>query len=282
MKSEKARQALVAALAQGEPQLLAIQTSLRQFKGAVHLTPSCVKRDPKIKFGFQTPRYKYILSAHKGAVELSTSSWEQREFPATAAEIVPVGIYQAGVEFPESCCVCLKQVTHYEIVELVKRQWLLRGGFRNIRFSREFTYKKVQRIVEALSTLRYWYAIPFCSEHSLSSGAIKFGNPDNLKMILDFANQEYGRQFGELNGLEGRWLTQSSQRIQALAGLGTIVGGVIALFGIPALLVPLLKLGLDQTVALIISVLVAGGLGGAIITFCVVLKKKIGGFLNFG
>jgi len=104
--------------------------------------------------------------------------------------------YVTSVVFPNSCCTCLASVTHYEAISL------------------DVTVEENQ---EAGEWHKCWYALPFCDEHSLESHSIQITDyifpvtpmraplfeAHRSEAIFRVANREWGRQFSELNRLNG-------------------------------------------------------------------------------
>ncbi|MFQ5943893.1 MAG: hypothetical protein ACE5JF_10100 [Anaerolineales bacterium] len=214
---EKAVQAIAECFGQAEP-----QTTSGIFTGTVLLTPPSVERHPK-KPSFLTPRFEFVFPLSSGTTELWSYTWRPSHH---GAKTVAVGIYQGGFDFPKFCCACIKPATQYEVIEL--------GGpiEGSVRFqSTNLTTKRADLVADAWAKKRYWYAIPFCSAHSLSSKAVALETWQDDKIRIGFKNQEYGRLFGELNNLGGEGLDQSAMLARNVAPWLALAGVLTAFIG---------------------------------------------------
>jgi len=212
MKDEKAAQAIAEAFKQAEP-----VTTKGKFNGTVLLTPNTVQWNLK-EPGIFMPRYEYAFKPSHNTTDLWTFSWKQAGRNALGQKIwktYDVGIYQGSLDFPPFCCKCMQPVDHYEVIEVTEylKDWR-RGLTMTIP---GMSAEKIRRTTYAWITKRYWYAIPFCSAHSWSHKPIRMLSRTNLKNMelkdrlpLCFLNQEYGRLFGELNNMDGKWMDRSA------------------------------------------------------------------------
>jgi hypothetical protein len=218
MASENASRAIKDAFLKAIPQKLEGHIS-----GPVLLTPPTVNRlrdwSQYRSFGFFVPHSEFSWNPLWKSTTLEKWDWTD-EYGKT----VTSGIYQGGIEFPEFCCKCMLPATHYEVAELRVTQFS--GGFTLPRGDQ----RTADLISDAVFCNRYWFAIPFCNEHSLKSRAIDFENSDR-GIIFQFANKEYSKLFNELNKLEGVWLNRSSLVARALFKLSMFIASFIIIIG---------------------------------------------------
>lgn len=133
------------------------------------------------------------------------------------------GIFLGRLVFPCSCCKCMRDTTHFTLIEAGIRvvQWpvltshkttiygygwgdIFRGEyFRDLFAGPRGRQTKDQRIANALTEQRYWYTVPFCSDHNLKSEAIAI-NGKMGEIGLHFANRAYGELFAQHNESQGR------------------------------------------------------------------------------
>lgn len=193
-------------------------------RGLVYLTPPDVKQTGKVGW---VEHWEFVIDPRVNSSLLApqaTLNWSQ-------------GIFLGGVTFPEVCCKCMEPATYFELAE---------AGIRTRTWSGRVVFpgkeqEEVDRILAAYKYTRFWYAVPFCQKHGLKSRAVHIHSSasmpktdDDWKMILDFSNPEYGRQFAQINGLEGIWIDRPVLlKLTALR----ILGIVIFVLGLPLVLI---------------------------------------------
>jgi len=127
---------------------------------------------------------------HLGRPKYSLGMGNQTQGPEIAA-----GIHAGSVAFPDKCAVCLGEATEGAVWELSGD--LLPGGSGRYR-------ARDRRVVVAANRQRIWYSVPFCSAHAKHPGGVAVGTTMMNRSWITFRNNEYGREFGDLNGLEAR------------------------------------------------------------------------------
>jgi hypothetical protein len=132
------------------------------------------------------------------------------------------GIYRSVEKFPEFCCACANEADHVELIEagLPKQETRHRTSVSPGEIDTFFHYdserKEVlqvwtNRLFDAATESRVWYAIPFCQNHNLNSKSVKIQNVSGSQisgsqLTIELTNDKYGRLFGEMNGLQGKWI----------------------------------------------------------------------------
>lgn len=181
--------------------------------GIFLLTPSYIKRlsqmkSSTVKPDLLTPYYEFKINLDKEAEKIWGFSIKERN------SVKDIGIYMGGIDMPSICCQCGKSIDHYEIMEVSEvSNSMPRLGVKTSDL------EAAQRILEAMENKRYWYAFPFCKEHSIYSKGvlIKKGDSCNYKMTIGFVNKEFGRRFGEMNNLKGRWISSKNLLIRGMS-----------------------------------------------------------------
>jgi hypothetical protein len=152
-----------------------------------HLS-SLLKSRPLTSDFNMTPHWTFILDdllVDSSRLFHSASCWGGRHHN-----------YVTSVRFPQFCCECMASVTHYEAVSIDAT---------------------VEGNRKAGEWHKCWYALPFCDEHSLGSHPVqiidcvfpvaqatgKLAEASRPKAVFRVANHEWGRLFGEFNGLSG-------------------------------------------------------------------------------
>jgi hypothetical protein len=197
----------------------------------IPLTPSSVIRFTKdniqkLSTHEFTERYVFheVVDSHEDLMAELFSSWSSLSFKDHEKH-EKVGLYISNIKFPNACCVCNQPPTHPEFVELKESAF---GYYtpNSIRRHPDLDEETNELLSDAKIYNRYWYAIPFCDEHSLEDKAIRFSE----NQIIGFTNREFATNFGKINSIEGHWLT--SKRIAAketrtcgctILGLGPII-----------------------------------------------------------
>ena len=160
-------------------------------KGMVFASPPSLQHSTELKGG---PRWEFTLN------------------PLAKAELLAPfnhGIYRGAELFPHACCECMAPPDHVEILE---------AGIAVQSLSSKLTISTSQeeanRIFYAWRNQRIWYAVPYCSQHSLSNKSICISSEGTQEkaeaakrtVTLKLKNAEFGRQFKALNGLEKAWV----------------------------------------------------------------------------
>jgi len=171
-----------------------------QYRAQVSLTPHVVKKISNYEGGYKppsflTPRCEFKCKPAKNSEAFENIKWTN--IPVTT------GIYRGGLNFPEFCCICMRPVEKYEVIQLGITK---RGGTLQLPFTDR---EQAELISDAIFLDRFWYTIPFCNEDSLGSEGISFKETDT-HFIIGFINREYGKLFGELNKMEGMWINKST------------------------------------------------------------------------
>jgi hypothetical protein len=184
----------------------------------VLLTPSTVKRvidNPRTtrKLGILQPQFQFKFDPKFYCVTLDPGICYK---DSQTEKLTFIGLHQGNLEFPDYCCQCMKPAKRYEVVELPvfdhpEKHVEYKGASKEV----------LERMIKALHYNRYWFAIPFCDEHDLLSGAIGFEVNDK-KLALKFANLEYAKQFGKKNGITVKWMDASVMKVRLLTNIGFI------------------------------------------------------------
>jgi len=135
-------------------------------------------------------------------------------------------IMLSTLKFPYVCCACMQPANHLDLVEagLHWRNETITG-----------IKKDEERLFQALLETRYWYLLPFCAEHNLSSNTVaifgkeNFGGGPQDTIKINFTNIEYGQQFAHANKLSFLTVTREiamKRTIRAVGTLAAILGGV--------------------------------------------------------
>jgi hypothetical protein len=150
-------------------------------------TPSAVHIRPTIK-GLFTLRYEFILSAIQGKL-----LYEPPVRLCHKSKVIEDGgcIYLGTLPFPDQCCVCMGDTEKHDIAELE----LLKDHYGSAASGSS----------RLMMISRYWYSIPFCSQHGLAQHPIHLAQAKDLSIHIGFVCREYGEAFGELNQISGEW-----------------------------------------------------------------------------
>ena len=206
--SEQATQKIRKTAAQLEPAILG-----GLFKGITMLTPPDVQGTKGLRFWEMQAEFKADLG--KGARSLHSQPWM-----ISQGKVYNLHVYEGGPKFPDACPVNLETPSHYEVVQVSMVR-------RSVRFQMKVPREKLNRIATALSSDRYWFAIPFSRYHGPDDRAVHIeavnpGETGSRAKVL-FRNREYAQRFGELNSLEGgKWLAARHLVMRVVGYLGII------------------------------------------------------------
>lgn len=199
---------------------LEVQRLTGLYQGMTMLTPAEVKATKEMRFW--QPRAEIPVDLDSGATSFHHQPWS-----GTDGKIHDLHIYQGGLAMPDVCPVGLRPPSRYDVVEVP----VLR---RSYRFRANLPQERANRIGTAISSDRYWFAIPFCRYHTLDDRAVhiqpKGGSFEGSQAKALFRNREYARRFRAQNALEGgKWLDTRHIVMRAIGYLGAIIGGSLAL-----------------------------------------------------
>jgi hypothetical protein len=159
---------------------------------------------PRSKRFIETPHWRFTISnIHNSSQQLSGGG---------------IRYYAGGLAFPEFCCECMGAATRHEIAVAV-----IHGNERAAADTDEWYYR------------HYWYAIPFCEEHSLACDSVEILPPPLLfrrgyySTTREFriASEEWGASFGELNDLEGHWINEQELRRRNRGAVASFILGIV-------------------------------------------------------
>lgn len=154
-----------------------------------YLTPPTIQRTRRIGV---RQHWEFVLDARTRSVLIASLNH---------------GIYWGGGTFPGVCSACMGPAEQFALVEAGVRvdQWPSTLAFQNM------TQQQLDRVTAACLERRFWYRVPYCRRHILSTQAVHIES--NLSTLADdwhltfmFSNHEYGRLFGEINGICGVWV----------------------------------------------------------------------------
>jgi hypothetical protein len=196
-----------------------------------HLTPVDIVAVPGISLPL-TPwtkaHWEFRIDPRRGSKGL---------VPATicANGIDTNGIWRGGLTFPRACAQWLKESSSFQLMEA--GIWAL--VLPKTRFPGELLRpKQTHNLKRSVQYVRYWYAVPFCSNHSIDTGAVTVMENSGMiassspthkafwRIRLQFNNRDYGKAFEELNGLRGLWVTASWLWLRYL-GFLAVPGGLV-------------------------------------------------------
>jgi hypothetical protein len=165
---------------------------------------------------------KDISRRHNGLWHLGRSKFSLGLRHELIGRQLADGIYAGAAGFPDKCAVCLGEATEGVVWQTTGD--VLPGGSGRYR-------AKDRRVVVAANLQRIWYSVPFCSAHAQHHGGVAMGTTMMNRGWIAFRNRDYGREFGELNGIEPRNLARRWWGL--IAGLAALllvlgIGGSIA------------------------------------------------------
>jgi hypothetical protein len=203
------------------------------FSGRVMLTP----RDVRTTKGphFWEARAEVRADLGKGARSLYGAQWRPRQVLNPRRDKAhDLQVFEGALKFPDACPVNLETPDHYEVVEVPFGRLSASYTRRTkVNASRE----EANRMGVAVSSDRYWFAIPFSQDHGPDDRAVHFervfSGEGESRTKVALTNREYARRFCTLNDLEGgRWL-DSRHLIMQMVGLVALilsfgaVGGIV-------------------------------------------------------
>ena len=165
-----------------------------------HLSPVDIVAVPGISLPLAPwvkPHWDFRLDPRRGARELVLAT-------VAAHGINANGISCGGLKFPRACAQCMNDSSSFQVLEA--GIWVL--SLPKTRFPGEFLRpKQTENLKRSVQRFRYWYPIPFCSAHSIESGAVTvienggiraFAQPTEKNYIswqlrLQFQNFDYGK-----------------------------------------------------------------------------------------
>lgn len=156
-------------------------------RGMLWLTPSTVQRLPELHK--KLARWEFTLKPQDEAVQIAPHNH---------------GVFLAGARFPPVCAECGSPATQVGLLEVGLPVQALSSKLR------VSTQADAQKVFQALRDQRIWYPVPYCATHSLGPKSISMadGRQVNGKWMatIKIVNPDFGRAFGELNGLNGVWV----------------------------------------------------------------------------
>jgi len=195
------------------------------FKGSMTmLTPPDVRRRTK------APPFWKRRALVKADLSQSAKSLHSQRWQTSQGKVHNLHVYDAGLDFPDACPVNLEPPSHHEVVE----ECIVR---RSLRYQTDTPKERANRLLAALSSDRYWFAIPFSAQHGPDDRAVHIEpvatGPTSSRAKLVFTNREYARRFAKLNDVEAaKWLSGRHVIMQVAGYLGLIPSiGLAGAFG---------------------------------------------------
>jgi|GEM_PF-1936123 len=171
-----------------------------------------------------TPRANVPVNLSQGAMQIHSAT-----IGGTS-----LGVYRGGLQFPEHCPATMATPNHREFIEAA----VVQRGTGKVEFP-SASAETLAKIGAALTSDRYWYAVPFAAGHGAKDRALNFaamikkGNSNTA--VMEMTNRAYAQALVSLNGLQkAKWLDRKHLLMRALGtllgvvGLGAVVGFVFA------------------------------------------------------
>jgi hypothetical protein len=205
-----------------------------KWRGTVMLTPLDVRTTRGPHFWEARAEVKADVGERARSLHSQRWTWD--------GKARDVHVYEAGLTFPDVCPVNLESPSHHEVFEVPF------GRVSTGRVEISASQKDADRIGVAVSSDRYWFAIPFAPDRGSGDRAIHFKRlftgDDESRAKVVLTNREYARRLCALNDLtDGRW-RDSRHLVTQMVGLvglilavgvvGGIAGAYIMLRGDPA------------------------------------------------
>lgn len=147
----------------------------------IHLTPDLIFRAGGLEL-FLAPRREIRIDLSELPVNLLMSD-------------IDVGrIYSCTDLFPSLCCICMKPVTNWQIIQLLSSQKYYSSAPLKLNIN--------PNIIHALFHDRFWITMPFCSKHGLKDGGLSIsirGISNNECIKFSFTNRDYALMFAQMH-----------------------------------------------------------------------------------
>ena len=175
------------------------------------------------------PRFWHERAEFKVDLNLGSRAWQKRQWMKgdSGDKAVYTHLFEGGLKFPDACPVTLDPPSHYEVIEVSIRRTGPQGkyGYTGID-----SHEQMERLETALFCDRYWYVIPFSTNHGTYNRALHI---DPLNSEVLFRNREYARCFGALNNLEdGKWLSTRHLGMSFVWSLGLVLSATVVFYSI--------------------------------------------------
>jgi hypothetical protein len=183
------------------------------------------------------PRWEFTLDPRTHARVLVEPTIATAEKRGTGANGISVGT----LRFPSMCPECAGPASCVQLMEA--GVWII-SLWRTSLSAEGLGPREAWALERSVSRARFWYAVPFCEAHVLSGGAVSINekggfrpseSPSSDKYIdwritIQIPSKEYGRLFGEQNGLSGVWVSRPLAIARPLGICLTVIGFVLHFF----------------------------------------------------